>query len=270
MRKPWIWLLPFALFAGGHLVAAPAGTGGSSTPAGPAGVLAPGALLTVEFPEMPPTFYAVQEKKDLPAKMTVFLPRNYTPAGRFPVLVFLNGWNGGTGADLGVARSLCEDRDFVCVSVPLWKIDPSAADIVMRDPDAAAMWPQFQTMLAKLDGLVPNLDRARWVLGGFSNGAHAAQGLIDMSKGEVARRFSAVFFVEGGGRLTDYGLLKDKPFLMVSSNVASLPRSREIAEAARQHGADVTLVYENVGKHDFPTAAYPSVRAWLRSRLPGN
>ena len=71
--------------------------------------------------------------------------------------------------------------------------DPKApgGDYVMRNPDAKYMWPFFRSMLGKLDELVPNIDPARRVLGGFSNGAHAAQGLIDESDGEVARRFSA-------------------------------------------------------------------------------
>lgn len=102
------------------------------------------------------------------------------------------------------------------------------------------------------------------MLGGFSNGAHATQGLIDQSEGEVARRFSAFIFAEGGGRLEHYELLKDKPFLMVSSNAKSRPRAQQICDAAKDAGAKATLVFEDIGKHGFPPAAYPAVRAWLR------
>jgi len=229
--------------------------------------LAPGGTLSIAFPEMPPTFYAVYNKKDVKAQMTVWLPRNYDPGRKHPLLVFLNGWDGGPGGNPGVARSLSEGQDFVCVSVPLFKAtDPKApgGEIIMRDADATYMWPFLKTMLAKLDELVPNIDPGHRVLGGFSNGAHAAAGLIDKSEGEIARRFCAFLFVEGGGRLQHYDLLKGRPFLMVSSNAKSRPRAQQICDAAKAAGAKATLIVEDVGKHDFPVSAYPAVRAWLR------
>jgi hypothetical protein len=233
----------------------------------PAHRLTPGSTLTVTFPEMPSTFYALSQKKNVKAQMTVFLPTNYEPGRKHPLLIFLGGGDGGTGSNPGVARALTAEKDFVCISLPLFKVtDPKApgGDFIMRDPDAKYMWPFFRTMLAKLEDRVPNIDPAHRVLGGFSNGAHAAQGLIDESDGEIARRFSAFFFVEGGGRLRHYDLLKGKPYLMVSSNAKSRPRAQQVCEAAKAAGAKATLLVEDVGKHDFPVSAYPAVRAWLR------
>jgi len=229
--------------------------------------LAPGSSFTIRFPKMPPTFYELYQKKDMKAQMTVFLPNNYEPSRKHPLLVFLNGGDGGTGSNPGVARALVAEKDFICVSVPLFRMtDPKApgSDYVMRDPDAKYMFPFFRTMLAKLDQLVPNIDPAHRVLGGFSNGAHAVQGLIDQSNGEIARRFSAFLFVEGGGRLQHYDLLKGKPYLIVSSNQKSRPRAQQVCDAAKAAGARATLIAVDVGKHDFPESAYPAVRAWLR------
>jgi predicted esterase len=134
----------------------------------------------------------------------------------------------------------------------------------MGAEDGRQMWPGFKTMLTKLEEIVPNIDPAHRILGGFSNGAHATASLIDESDGEITRRFSAFLFVEGGGKLQHYELLKDKPFLMVSSNAKSRPRAQQICDAAKAAGAKATLVVEDVGKHDFPTSAYPAVRQWLR------
>ena len=166
---------------------------------------------------------------------------NYDPGRKHPLLVFLNGGDGGTGSNPGVARSISAEKDFVCISVPLFKkTDPKSpgGDYVMRDPDARYMWPFFRVMLAKLEELVPNIDPAHRVLGGFSNGAHAVQGLIDGSDGEIARRFSAFFFVEGGGRLQHYELLKGKPYLMVSSSAKSQPRAQQVFDAAKVERPD--------------------------------
>jgi hypothetical protein len=245
---------------------------GSARPAEPAAKLIPGSTITIQFSNLPPTFYAVFQKTNVSAQMTVFLPTNFDPAKRFPLLIFLNGWDGGVGGNPGVARSLCEGRDFVCVGVPLFKASdfqvtvPNVPGVgfVMGSEDGKQMWLCFKTMLAKLAELVPNIDPAHRILGGFSNGAHATASLIDESDGEITRRFSAFLFVEGGGRLQHYEWLKGKPFLMVSSNAKSRPRAQQICDAAKAAGAEATLVVEDVGKHDFPVSAYPAVRQWLR------
>ncbi len=228
--------------------------------------LVPGSTLTVQFPEMPPTFYAVSQKKDTKAQMTIFLPTNYEPGKKFPLLILLNGGDGGLGGNPSVARALCQERDFVCVSVPLFKAsDPKApGGFIISAEDGKYMRPFFKTMLAKLDEVVPNIDPAHRVLGGFSNGAHATAALLDESGGEIARRFCAFVFVEGGGKLQHYDLLKGKPFLMVSSNAKSQPRAQQICDAAKAAGAKAILIVEDVGKHDFPVSAYPAVRQWLR------
>ena len=233
----------------------------------PAPKLTPNSTFTITFPEMPPTFYVLDQKKDVKAQMTLFLPANYSPGRKHPLLVFLNGGHGGTGGDPGVARALSAEKDFVCVCMPLFKAtDPKApgGNYLMRDEDGKYMWPFFKTMLAKLEEQVPNLDPVHRVLGGFSNGAHATAALIDESDGEVARRFSAFIFVEGGGKLQRYDLLKGKPFLMVASNAKSRPRGQQICDAAKAAGAKAAFLCEDVGKHDFPVKAYPAVREWLR------
>ena len=156
--------------------------------------------------------------------------------------------------------------------MPLFKVKSPKApggEFIMRDADAKYMWPFFQTMLAKLEALVPNIDPAHRVLGGSSNGAHATAGLLDQSEGEVARRFSAILFAEGGGRLQQYDRLKGKPFLMFSSNAKSRPRAQAICDAAKAAGAVATLLFVDVGQHAFPAAAYPGIREWLRGPAMG-
>lgn len=234
--------------------------------------LAPGTSFTVTFPDMPQTFFAMQQKKDVPAQMTVYLPTNYDPAKKFPLLVWLNGGDGGDGTTLGVARGVTQGRDFICVSVPLFQASLAPVSgpkgqrpgFVINAADGKVMWPHFKTMVDKLGTLVPNIDQQHQILGGFSNGAHATAALIDASDGEIARRFTAILFGEGGGKLERYELLKGKPFLILSSNSKSLPRAKEILDAAKAAGAKTTLIFEDIGKHGFPESAYPKVLAWLR------
>lgn len=258
------FVLSIMLFAGVLISQCPA--------AEPAGKLVPGKTISVQFPGMPPTFSAMQQKKNVPAQMTVYLPTNYDPAKKIPLLIWLNGGDGGDGNTLGVARGVTQGRDFICVSVPLFKASLAPVSgpkgprpgFVINAEDGRYMWPYFKTMLAKLDELVPNIDPAHQILGGFSNGAHATAALIDGSNGEITRRFSAFVVVEGAGKLQHYELLKDKPFLMVSSNAKSAPRAQQIMEAAKAAGARAEFLVEDVGQHDFPVRAYPKVGAWLR------
>jgi hypothetical protein len=188
--------------------------------------LAPGTTFTITFPEMPPTFYAVFQKTNVNAQMSVYLPTNYDPARKHPLIIFLGGGDGGILGSPGVARGILAGRDFICVGMPLFKVfntnagqpNVAVAGYIMQDVDGQYMWPYFKTMLERLEKLVPNLDPAHGVLGGFSNGAHATAALIDGSDGEIMRRFSAFLVVEGAGKLKHYELLKGKPYLMVSSH----------------------------------------------------
>jgi hypothetical protein len=234
--------------------------------------LAPGRWFTIPFPDMPPTLFDLVNKRTDPAQMTVFLPRNYAPQRKHPLLILLNGGDGGNASNPGLARTLSEEQDFICVALPLFKVnlDPAAADnapplLIVRGGDGNYSWPLYKAMLARLDEVVPNIDPAHRILGGFSNGAPATAAVLDGSDGEVAQMFSAFMFVEGGGKLQHYELLKGKQFLMVSSNAKSLPRAQEITEAAKAAGAQTTLIFEDIGQHGFPPASYPAVREWLRS-----
>jgi dienelactone hydrolase len=225
--------------------------------------LAPGRWFTVAFPEMPPTLFALWNKRPDPAQMTVFLPRNYDPQRKHPLLIFLNGWDGGNAGNPTIARALSEEQDFVCVALPLFKerldlsVTPETRRILVQETDGRYAWPYYRAMLQKLDELVPNLDPAHQVLGGFSNGAHMVAGLVNESDGEAARRFSAFLLGDGGGGLRRFDLLKDKPLLMVCGVW------RPKTEAALAAGVSLTVYRMKEAKHAFPASEYPAVREWL-------
>lgn len=229
--------------------------------------LTPGDTFSIPFHEMPPTYWSISTSNKGPARLSISLPKNYTPGGKFPLLVSLYGGTGGNGGPkAAIVSAMTGDQDFVCASMPLFKKvapkDPGG-NVVMRDEDAQYMWPFFRTMLAKLFEVVPNIDKSRMIIGGFSNGAHATQGLIDESDGEIAKQFSAFFFIEGGGRLKHYELLKGKPYLMVSSQTASKPRAQQIIDQASAAGASTTFIFEDAGGHTIPMKAAPAMHAWL-------
>lgn len=268
-------VVPMSSLRGLMLLATTALVSGCVAQPGPP-QLAPGRWFTVTFPEMPPTLFALSAQRTDPAQMTVFLPRDYDPQRKHPLLIFLNGGDGGNASNPTIARALTEEQDFICVALPLFKIslDPNSPVnkppvMVVRGADGQYGWPFVRTMLTKLDQIVPNIDLDHRILGGFSNGAHASAALIDGSNGEGTRMFSAFMFGEGGGGLEHYELLKGKPFLMISSNAKSLPRATEITDTAKAAGALTTLIFEDIGQHGLPVSAYPKIREWLRGPALG-
>lgn len=244
-------------------------------PAAPAPQLRPGATFSVRFPELPPNLAdMMRNRKDKPM-MTVFLPTNYDRQRRHPLLIFLGGGTGGLGGNPEIARKLSEERDFICVNLPLFKaaLDPAlptsaSRQMIFRDEDCKFMWPIHKKMLERLEAIVPNIDPDRRVLGGFSNGGHSTGGMIEQSGGEVARRFSAFLLVEGGQKLAHYELIKGKPVMILyGGNRGRGELYQQILATAQKAGAKATLYEMKNTGHAFPVKDYAAVRAWLREAI---
>ena len=224
----------------------------------------PGQPLTIQFPALPTTLFEMSKNKATVPSMTIFLPKNYDPKRKHPLLIFLNGGDGGPATSAAIARKLTQETDFVCAELPLFreKADPPPL-IGLRDNDFTFMWPHFKTMLARLDELVPNIDPAHRVIGGFSNGAHTTAGMIDFVGDEFVNYFSAYLFVEGGARLQHFERIKDRPVLVLFGGARNRDWETSVGKPARDAGVKVTFhKMENVG-HAFPDAQYPVVREWL-------
>ncbi|MEI6502781.1 MAG: hypothetical protein WCP21_17365 [Armatimonadota bacterium] len=238
----------------------------------PAPPLLPGSTFTLKFPQMPPTLAELMAPQGIPPMMSVYLPRNYDPQRKHPLLVYLQGWDGNRADSPSYPRLIAQEQDYVCVIMPLFKRNLDPADpvntppvMIIRDEDGKFAWPLYQEMLAKLEAAVPNLDPDRRILGGFSNGAHMVGELIDQSNGEIARQFSAFFLVEGGGRMQRYDLLKGKRLLLLYGNPKALARIQQMHDSGTAAGVEATI-HEMPGVgHAFPPEQFPAVREWLRA-----
>ena len=233
--------------------------------------LVPGSTFTIEFPQMPPTLAELLDPKGIPPTMSVFLPRNYDPQRKHPLLLFLQGGDGTRGTSPSYPQMIAEEQDFVCVVLPLFKesVDPAAPAntppvMIIRDADGKFAWPLYREMLARLEEAVPNLDPDHRILGGFSNGAHMVGEMIDQSDGEIARQFSAFFLVEGGGRMQRYDLLKGKSLLLMYGSPQALNRIQQMYDSATAAGVKATIHEMSGVGHAFPPEQFPAVREWLR------
>ncbi len=203
-----------------------------STSAGDAD-LKPNAVLTFEFPDLPPTLVNQMKNDNVKPKMTVQLPSNYTKDGKFPIFVFLEGGDGGHGDMLSSALRVVKDKDFICVNMPLFKENSEGAlkenvegiqallssygiaipaeekekvdktlegfstwIIFKRDAKKIAL--AYKTMLEKLFKEIPNITVERSAIGGFSNGAHTTGVLIAEQDPFIMDHFQAFYMWDGG------------------------------------------------------------------------
>ena len=254
--------------------------------------LVPNAKLTFEFPELPETFYTQSTGDKRPAMLTAQLPENYTREGRFPIFVFINGGNGGRGDSL-TARSIAGPRDFIAVSLPLFKDKAPAnapqipgfklnpAQIILPG-DGAILSRAYVPMLKKLCDTVPNIAKEHSVLGGFSNGAHAASALVADGDEFILSHFTAFCFYEGGIAVALNPAALHRPGLKGSRLIALFGDGGDIAgrklaepflvELTAQASAaklDFTRIVMRGHGHEMPPEYTKLLGNWIRGeRLP--
>ncbi len=190
--------------------------------------LAPNGLLHLQFPQLPDTFYTMKTGKKVPAQLEARLPSNYSKDGKFPLIVFLAGGDGGDAGlnSTGGTRFMIGDTDFISVSLPLFKtgsapnstvsgvipkdaqtnLPPAILEMINKMPTTGIVSQQdydvinssYTAMLGKLFETIPNLDPDRSVLAGFSNGAHTIGVLLAGKSPFVLGHFHSFCMVEGG------------------------------------------------------------------------
>ena len=219
-----------------------------------------GATLRFTFPELEKDFGGK------PAAFTAKVPKGYDPTKPVPLMIFLGGGK-GTGSPT-YALSVTRD-DFVCAGLPYPDSgrDPRQKNKVGRYD---VVWNYWQPMLAKLKEAIPNLDPNIWIIGGFSNGAHAIDGLL--AEEEFTATFSAFILVEGGG--TPGGRFpgaKGKPMYYAWGEKSPMAYWAPTA-LDRAKGSGMKLhshEMKGVG-HKFPSSEKEAVTSWLyETVLPG-
>ena len=164
-------------------------------------LVAPGASLKFDFPEL-----TVDRKGGL-AACHLTLPTRYDATKQYPLVVWLAGGEGGNQPN----NSFLPAGDFVLVGLPYPKgaNNPKQANMV---GDYATVWAYHRFMLEEIAKVVPNVDRTRSVIAGFSNGGHAIDGMLRLSAGPKLTDYFGIFlFVDGGG--TAYSSLGALPDL---------------------------------------------------------
>lgn len=211
---------------------------------------------------------AVLEKPDgecVKIQYLIYLPQNYSPPRRSPILLYLHG-AGERGSDLtkvlrgGPPGLIAKGREF-----PLIVVSPQCP--------LGASW-DSQQLLQLIDHIGERftIDPDRIYVGGFSMGAFGTWDLASTAP----ERFAAIVPVAGGGHTTSAERLIKLPiwaFHGANDRTVPLAGSVNLIHAIRELGGRATLtVYDGMG-HDTgdKTFCRDDLYEWLlMHRRPAN
>lgn len=226
----------------------------------------PGATLILEFPDLP------QDRKGQPASCTVKLPKGYDSAKKFPLVVWLAGGDGGNTPNSG----FLPEGDFVTVGLPFPKgaSNPNQANMV---GEYDKIWDYHRAMINKIHERIPNLDKKISIIGGFSNGGHAIDGMLKTrggKEGGIADYFGIFVLADGGGSVGtkgNYPSLKGKHAYLcygeTSGNADIVPLA---AKNFKSRGAEMVLSKMEKTGHEFAAFEQAKVKEWIaKTALPG-
>lgn len=233
-------------------------------------------VLTLEFPQLPPTMCNMVLGNNAVSRASVFLPADYSIDKKFPVLLWIVGGMGSTGDG---ARALAEtygDTGFIFINLPQFKnkLEPLLPDssnywrrlMLYYEPDNEIIWSSYKTMLDSIWSIVPNIDMANGFMGGFSNGGHTTAILLNRPNAEITGYFNKFIFIEGGMGLSNYKVLKGKPAVFMQGEKGP-DWIRPIYQNAKDEGALASFVLMEGFGHEFPEQYQEILKKWILENI---
>lgn len=203
------------------------------------------------------------------------MPDNYEAGKKYPILLFLEGGEGGNGDNNKSALFFTEGKDFVAMSLPLYKKDlnNSGIDIYIDSRDFKYIAANYEKAFDLLRKEILNLSDSGWVVGGFSNGAHSIGGILKSSK--LKKLFQYFIFAEGGAEIDPLpskteGILfigENSPYGKNGMTVKNGKVSGFPAQFTELKKKNVKFVPMIDCGHEFPEKYRLEARDWLREKL---
>jgi hypothetical protein len=242
--------------------------------------LQPGAVIEIPFAgdQLPPTLYSMMNGVVSAPVLTIQLPDDYEPHKRYPLVLYVPGNDGGPKGNISNARTIAGPRGWIAATLPLFKksIDPSepAAGVIVGLEDYAVLSIAYRTMLGRLFDRVPNIDREKSAMVGFSNGAITIAVLLSNHDEFVLTHFRSFCLVDHGMfHLTDLHKQRARGgrFLILVGDRQDYGRDLKLRQSQLQQdswrllGVDVSYrVLEETG-HEFRERHMAIVQDWLRA-----
>jgi hypothetical protein len=164
--------------------------------------LTPGEITVLKFPEVAPSLYTRMTGDEATPCLKFRLPDDFDTDKSFPLLVYVPGMYGGASGNIGNAQAIAGPKGWIVASLPLFKkaIDRSEylGGVVVGFEDYATVSKAYQTMIGKLFELVPNIDRKKSAMVGFSNGAITIGVLVSNHDEFILTHFKKFCLVDHG------------------------------------------------------------------------
>ena len=220
---------------------------------------APGASMKFHFPEL------TVDRHGALAACNLTLPAEYETTKKYPLVVWLGGGDGGNTP----SKSFLPAGEFILAGLPYPKgaNNPAQANMV---GDYAKVWTYHRFMLDEIAKVIPNIDKSRSIIAGFSNGGHSIDGMLRLSSGPKLTDYFGIFiFADGGGTAyTSKGNLPDLKGKFAyacwgGEKGSNKPATSQLPKALKAKGATV-VGSEMVGVgHSFDASEHPKVAEWL-------
>lgn len=242
--------------------------------------LHPGAVIEIPFAgdQLPPTLYSVMNGVVSAPVLTIQLPDDYEPHKSYPLVVYVPGNDGGPKGNIYNARTMAGPRGWIAATLPLFKkaVDPSepAAGVIVGLEDYQVLSIAYRTMLGRLFDRVPNIDREKSAMVGFSNGAITIAVLLSNHDEFVFTHFRSFCLVDHGMfHLADLHKQRARGarFLILVGDRQDYGRDLKLRQSQLQQdswrllGVDVSSrILEDTG-HEFFERHMAIVQDWLRA-----
>jgi predicted esterase len=243
--------------------------------------LNPGKIAGIKFPELAPSLYTMMTGDEAAPAIEYRLPDDYDTAKKYPLLVYVPGFHGNPSGNIGNAQAIAGPKGWIVASLPLFKKtidrDEVAGGLLVSMEDYPAISKAYQTMLGKLFDLVPNIDREKSAMVGFSNGAITIGVLLSSHDEFILTHFKNFCLVDNGMfHLTDLhkNYAKDCRYLILVGDREDMGRDLKIRQSKLQEDSwkllSVNLTFQIMKDtgHEFNPPQMDIVAKWLKGEEP--
>lgn len=228
---------------------------------------------TISFSNLPTTSYAAATNRNTTPQISIFVPFNYSANKKMPVILWLDGGDGGAGDHVSHIKDIVGSSDFILLNFPLFKTNYEKLEkdssnywtrLRIKNSDSTIISKAYKIMLDSVHSFLPNIDVQNSFMGGFSNGAHTTAVLLNSNPNWLKTNFKNFFFIEGGEGLSDYSILRNLNVMYIQAgNKLETNWVKDFYLKAKKKGANASFIAMKTKKHEFPVSSYYLLRDWI-------
>ena len=226
--------------------------------------------------ELPENLYSMFTGDKQASSLQYCLPAGYSKDKKYPLILYVPGLHGHPGGNIQNALDIANNHMCVAASLPLFKtyIDQTepGGGIIISFCDFPVLAKAYKVMLEKLFQTIPNIDKQKSAMVGFSNGAIAVAVLVSSHDEYILEKFHSYCLVDQGMfHLTDLHKTpaKNKRFLILVGDREDFGRDLKIRGAKLVQDSFRTLgcniesrILPNTG-HELTPGCMQDIGKWI-------